>query len=145
MFGHRVDRATGLGALLAGDERADEHDPLALLARDPRPVVGVGGVGQVLVLLELVDAGLQQVRDPQSVLVLLEEVLCASEINRSAVEAADKFAAFVASCLLWSMHAPVPERVRDQTQRDWREERRTQASVTAGEVRSIVSFLAVWI
>ena len=53
--GGGVDRAAGLGAL-AADERADVDDPLALLARDPRPVVGVGGVGQVLVLLELVDA-----------------------------------------------------------------------------------------
>src|SRR4051794_33151813 len=47
----------GLVALLAGDERADVDDPLALLAGDPRPVVGVRGVREVLVLLELVDAG----------------------------------------------------------------------------------------
>src|ERR687897_1565365 len=73
--GHRVDRTTRLGALLARDERADEDDPLALLARDPRPVVGVGGVGQVLVLLELVDARLEQVRDAQPLLVVVDEVL----------------------------------------------------------------------
>src|SRR5690349_22930901 len=73
--GDRVDRATRLGALLAGDQRADEHDPLALLAGDPRPVVGVGGVGQVFVLLELVDAGLEEVTDPDALLVLVEEVL----------------------------------------------------------------------
>src|SRR4051812_576610 len=40
--GHRVDRAPGLGALLAGDQRADVDDPLALLAGDAGPVVGVG-------------------------------------------------------------------------------------------------------
>src|SRR3954451_20079923 len=40
---------------LARDQRADVHDPLALLARDAGPVVGVGGVGQVLGLGELVD------------------------------------------------------------------------------------------
>src|SRR3954465_14570864 len=61
----RVDGAAGLVAL-AADERADVDDPLALLARDPRPVVGVGRVGQVLVLLELVEARGHQVADPQS-------------------------------------------------------------------------------
>src|SRR6476659_580789 len=60
----RVDRAAGLVAL-AADERADVDDPLALLARDPRPVVGVGRVGQVLVLLELVQARRRQMADPQ--------------------------------------------------------------------------------
>src|SRR3954462_7050493 len=60
----RVDRAPGLVAL-AADERADVDDPLALLARDPRPVVGVGGVRQVLVLLELVQARRHQVAHPQ--------------------------------------------------------------------------------
>src|SRR3954464_15739217 len=61
----RVDGAAGLVAL-AADQRADVDDPLALLARDPRPVVGVGRVGQVLVLLELVQARRRQVADPQS-------------------------------------------------------------------------------
>src|SRR3989442_15861600 len=37
-------------------EGLDVHDPLPLLARDLRPVVGVGGVWQVLVLLELLAA-----------------------------------------------------------------------------------------
>jgi hypothetical protein len=60
--------AAGLGALLALDEGADEDDPLALLARDPGPVVGVGGVGQVLVLAELVDARGEQVLDPDALL-----------------------------------------------------------------------------
>src|SRR5680860_299357 len=41
---HSVDRTPRLTALLAGNERADEHDPLALLAGDPGPVAGVGGV-----------------------------------------------------------------------------------------------------
>ena len=35
------------------DQGADIDDPLALLARHPRPVVGVGRVGQILVLFEL--------------------------------------------------------------------------------------------
>ena len=52
--------------LLAGDERADVDDPLALLARDPGPVVRVRGVGQVLVLGELVDDRVQQVLHPQA-------------------------------------------------------------------------------
>ena len=51
---------TGVHALdlpavaVVAEQRADVDDPLALLARDPRPVVGVRGVRQVLVLLELV-------------------------------------------------------------------------------------------
>src|SRR6478609_9274836 len=53
---HVLDPARGLLALLVLDDRADEHDALPLLAGDARPVVGVGGVRQVLVLLELVDA-----------------------------------------------------------------------------------------
>src|SRR3954453_15944210 len=61
----RVDGAAGLVAL-AADERADVDDPRALLARDPRPVVGVGRVGQVLVLLELVEARRRQVADPEA-------------------------------------------------------------------------------
>src|SRR5215218_5753848 len=61
----RVDGPAGLVAL-AADERADVDDPLALLARDPRPVVRVGRVGQVLVLLELVEARRRQVADPQT-------------------------------------------------------------------------------
>src|SRR5215475_11631799 len=51
---HGVDRPAGLRPL-PGDERADVDDPLALLARDPCPVVRVGRVGQVLVLPELVE------------------------------------------------------------------------------------------
>src|SRR3954447_503717 len=42
-------------------QRAHVHDALALLAGDPRPVVGVGRVGKVLVLLELVADRVEQV------------------------------------------------------------------------------------
>src|SRR5215475_126439 len=73
--GHRVDGASGFGALLARDQRPDIDDPLALLAGDPRPVVGVGGVRQVLVLAELVHAGGQEVGDPQPLDVGVEELL----------------------------------------------------------------------
>src|SRR4051794_12660705 len=72
--GDGVDRATALGAL-AGDQRPDVDDALALLAGDARPVVRVGRVGQVLVLLELVDARGHQVLHPQPLLRSLEEVL----------------------------------------------------------------------
>src|SRR5437867_7148539 len=44
-------------------EGLDVHDPLPLLAGDLRPVVGVGGVGQVLVLLELLADGGEEVVD----------------------------------------------------------------------------------
>src|SRR6202453_1588256 len=44
-----VDGTARLGALLAGHQSADVDDALALLTGDARPVVGVGGVGQVLV------------------------------------------------------------------------------------------------
>src|SRR5688572_745852 len=39
---------------LVAEQRSDVDDALALLARDPSPVVRVGRVGEVLVLLELV-------------------------------------------------------------------------------------------
>src|SRR5438093_9642718 len=39
--GDPLDRAAALGLRALGDERADVDDPLALLARDLRPVVGV--------------------------------------------------------------------------------------------------------
>src|SRR5438093_13426935 len=44
-------------------EGLDVHDPLPLLAGDLRPVVGVGGVGQVLVLRELLADGGEEVVD----------------------------------------------------------------------------------
>src|SRR5262245_3664480 len=70
-----VDGPSSLDSLLAADEGADVNDSLALLAGDAGPVVGVGGVGQILVLLELVDACGEQVRDAQPLLVDLEIVL----------------------------------------------------------------------
>ena len=54
--GDVVDQPPGLGALLALDEGADEDDALALLARDACPVIRIRGVGQVLVLAELIHA-----------------------------------------------------------------------------------------
>src|SRR5439155_10077163 len=50
-------------------------DPLALLAGDPGPVVRVGGVGQILVLLELVADGLEHVLPLQPLLALRQEPL----------------------------------------------------------------------
>src|SRR5437867_9777411 len=44
-------------------EGLDVHDPLPLLAGDLRPVVGVAGAGQVLVLLDLLADGGEQVVD----------------------------------------------------------------------------------
>src|SRR5947207_15337667 len=73
--GDGVEGPAGLGALASGDQRADVHDPLALLARDAGPVVRVGGVGQVLVLAELVHARVQQVLQAQPLLAVAEEVL----------------------------------------------------------------------
>src|SRR5699024_1772655 len=61
-----VDGAAGLGAALVLDDGADEDDALALLPRDPGPVVRVGGVGQVLVLPHLRAAGLLQMLQPYS-------------------------------------------------------------------------------
>src|SRR5664279_5886569 len=72
---HRLYGATWLGAVLAGDQRADVHDALALLAGDASPVVGVGRVGKVLVLLELVNARGQKMLDPDALLRCREEVL----------------------------------------------------------------------
>src|SRR5665647_1763902 len=73
--GDGLDRPTALLAALALQDRADEDDPLALLAGDPRPVVRVGRVGQVLVLLELGDARGQQVLHPDPPLARGQELL----------------------------------------------------------------------
>src|ERR1700735_1938968 len=73
--GHRVDGAAGLRAALAGDQRPDVDDALALLAGYPCPVIRVGGIRQVLVLPEFVHASGQQVRDPQAFLAGLQEFL----------------------------------------------------------------------
>src|SRR3954447_16196377 len=51
--GNALDLAAAACVLALVHQRPDEDDPLALLARYLRPVVGVGGVGEVLVLLEL--------------------------------------------------------------------------------------------
>src|SRR5687767_15536863 len=59
--GDPLDGATAFGLLAAGDERPDVDDALALLAGDLGPVVGIGRVGQVLVLLELLTDGFHEV------------------------------------------------------------------------------------
>src|SRR5829696_5519958 len=74
-IGDGVDGAARLSALVGGDQRPDEDDPLALLARDLGPVVGVSGVRQILVLRELVQAGLQQVANPHAFGARVQEVL----------------------------------------------------------------------
>src|SRR6266540_2842401 len=72
-----VDLLDGAAEVLGGtsDEGAHVDDALALLARDPRPVVRVGGVGQVLVLLELVGHRVEQVGRLDALLVGLQEAL----------------------------------------------------------------------
>src|SRR5258705_6394188 len=59
----RVDDALDAPKLFLrlAHERLDVDDPLALLTGDLRPVVGVGGVGEVFVLLELFANGGEQV------------------------------------------------------------------------------------
>src|SRR5216684_774027 len=78
-----------LEALLSGDDPLDhrllllglaaEHldvdEPLALLARDLRPVVRVGRVGQVLVLLELLADRVQEILDLDALLARLDVAL----------------------------------------------------------------------
>src|SRR5207244_2263238 len=66
-----------LAALALGvpEQGPDVHDALALLARDPGPVVGVGRVGQVLVLLELVADGRHQVLELEALLAEGQEPL----------------------------------------------------------------------
>src|SRR5579863_695159 len=64
------DRATALDLrFLAVDEGADEDDALALLTRDASPVVGVGRVGQILVLAVLLADGQLQVLADESATV----------------------------------------------------------------------------
>src|SRR5258705_3913114 len=59
----RVDDALDAPKLFLrlAHERLDVDDPLALLPGDLRPVVGVGGVGEVFVFLELLADGGEQV------------------------------------------------------------------------------------
>src|SRR5713226_3969859 len=56
-------------------ERLDVDDPLTLLARDLRPVVGIGGVGQVLVLLELFADRVQEILAPHALVTAADEAL----------------------------------------------------------------------
>src|SRR6266568_8875225 len=58
--GHHLLDAAALIARFA-HERPHVDDPLALLAGDLRPVVGVGRIRQILVLLELFAHGIEQV------------------------------------------------------------------------------------
>src|SRR5579875_1039479 len=65
---HALDRAAALGLVLAlADQGAHVDDPLALLARDLRPVVRVGGVREVLVLLVLLLDGGEEVGEADAV------------------------------------------------------------------------------
>src|SRR5690606_39763071 len=73
--GGGVGGPAGLGGVGGGGGRAGVDDPLAVLAGDGGPVVGVGGVGQVLVLAELVDAGGEEVVDAESLLAGVEVLL----------------------------------------------------------------------
>src|SRR5919198_997937 len=73
--GDPLDGAAAFGLLAAGDERPDVDDALALLAGDLRPVVGVGGVGQVLVLLELLADGVHQVLGTDALLPAGDQTL----------------------------------------------------------------------
>src|SRR5216684_8521281 len=51
--GDAFDLASARRFVTFGEKGADEHDSFTLLARDLRPVIGVGGVREVLVLAEL--------------------------------------------------------------------------------------------
>src|SRR5450631_4454533 len=59
-----LDLTSTAGLVVLRHDRADVDDALALLARDLRPVVGVRGVGQVLVLAELLLDRIEQVLRP---------------------------------------------------------------------------------
>src|SRR5918993_2574864 len=70
-----LDGAPEVLGVAALDQGPHVHDALALLARDARPVVRVGGVGQVLVLLELVGHRAEQVGRLDALLAGLQEPL----------------------------------------------------------------------
>src|SRR5690242_19968113 len=59
--GNPLDRSTTGGFVTLGHDGADVDDPLALLSRDLRPVVRIGGVRQVLVLLVLLLDGIEEI------------------------------------------------------------------------------------
>src|SRR5690606_10449239 len=69
-----LDRAP-LVAVDPGDQGPDVDDPLALAPGDARPVVGIGGVRKILVLLELVAHGVDQVVELDAALLVLDEPL----------------------------------------------------------------------
>src|SRR5712691_4606083 len=56
-------------------ERPHVDDPLALLAGDLRPVAGVGRVGQILVLLELLAHGVEEVAGADTLLATADQAL----------------------------------------------------------------------
>src|SRR4029450_1730742 len=58
-----------------GDQRADVDDPLALATGDAGPVVRVGGVREILVLLELLAHGVDQVVELDAPLAVLDQAL----------------------------------------------------------------------
>src|SRR5437879_807288 len=66
----RVDDSLDAAKLFFGlaHEGFDVHDPLSLLAGDLGPVIRVGGVGQILVLLELLADGGEEVVDHDALL-----------------------------------------------------------------------------
>src|SRR6267142_5002380 len=73
----RVDDPLDASELLfrLAHEGLDVHDALALLAGDFRPVVGVGGIGQILVLLELFADGGEQVVEHDALLAAADVAL----------------------------------------------------------------------
>src|SRR5213078_543583 len=64
--GDALDLPAAAAAVVVGEKRAHEHDALALLAGDLRPVVGIRRVRQVLVLAVLLPDRVDEVggRDP---------------------------------------------------------------------------------
>src|SRR6266699_2815077 len=59
--GDALDLPAAAAAVVLGEQRADEHDALALLAGDLRPVVGIRRVRQILVLAVLLPDGVDEV------------------------------------------------------------------------------------
>src|SRR5436853_2363897 len=70
-------------------QRAHVDDALALLAGDPRPVVGVGRVRQVLVLLVLLRDRLQQIVGADAALALAGDVPLDRQLLGSAHDVLD--------------------------------------------------------
>src|SRR6266699_4528177 len=59
--GDALDLPAAAATVVFGEQRAHEHDALALLAGDLRPVVGIRRVRQVLVLAVLLPNGIDEV------------------------------------------------------------------------------------